>query len=311
MIMKRLLTITALAVCCMATAAAQEGYAPCGRTLVVSDGRYGFTDAAGSEAITPQYDLAYPFMEPLGLAMVRLGDDTFAVDTLGRRLDVRVRLPRFQSNGPEHYVDYIRQRIRFRSTNEWKRLRNDKVRAVVFVNDKGKTTECRILESSSPEAAHKVEFAAMHAPYWTTPSIDYEQMGFAIPLYIDFATQPINLTTFYPVDAGGSRIDSDFVSPSFRGGDIYEFLKWTRTQMYIKNTADYYRADNDTVRVTFTIDEKGRLRDVMVLSYRNEVCRDKALEILSKSPKWKPATIDGKAVPCRYDMVGITFRFHR
>ncbi|MDE5637100.1 MAG: energy transducer TonB [Alistipes sp.] len=48
-----------------------------------------------------------------------------------------------------------------------------------------------------------------------------------------------------------------------------------------------------------------------MLSYRNEVCRDKALEILSKSPKWKPATIDGKAVPCRYDSVIINFRFHR
>ena len=309
--MKRLLTITALAVCCMATAAAQQGYSPCGRTLVVSEGRYGFNDAAGSEAIAAQYDLAYPFMEPLGMAMVRLGDETFAIDTLGRRIDARVRMPQFRKNGPEHYMDYIRERIRFRSTHEWKRMRGEKVSAAVFVNDKGKTVECRILESSSPEAAHKVEFAAMHAPYWTTPSIDYEQQGFVIPLDIDFATLPVNLTTFYPVAGDGSRIDSDFAAPAFRGGDIYAFLKWTKTQMYIKNTADYYRADNDNVRVTFTIDEKGRLRDAMVLSYRNEVCRDKALEILSKSPKWKPATIDGKAVPCRYDSVIINFRFHR
>lgn len=308
--MKRTLLLC-LSLCIASTALAQKGYSPCNRTLVASDGRYGFTDADGREAIAAQYDLAYPFMESTGMAMVRLGDETFAVDTLGRRLDARVRMPRFKNNGPEHYMDYVRTHIRFRSTHEWKRMRGDRVSAVVFVNDKGKSVECRILESSSPEAAHKVEFAAMHAPYWTTPSIDYEQQGFAIPLDIDFATLPINLTTFYPVDGNGSRIDSDFGSPTFRGGDIYAFLKWTKTQMYIKNTADYYRADNDNVRVTFTIDEKGRLRDAMVLSYRNEVCRDKALEILSKSPKWKPATIDGKAVPCRYDSVYINFWFHR
>lgn len=309
--MIRISAIALLGLICSATAFAQKGYSPCNRTLTAMDGRYGFTDSDGTTVIEPRYDLAYPFMEQFGAAMVRLGGEAFAIDTLGRRIEARVRLPRFRDGGPESYTDYIRERIRFRSTHEWKRMRSERVRAVVFVNDKGRSVECRILESSSAEAAHKVEFAALHAPYWTTPSIDYEQQGFAVPLDMDFSTLAINLTTFYPIDENRERIDSDFISPSFRGGDIYEFLKWTNTKKYIKNRDDYYRADNDAVRVTFVIDEKGRLRDPMVISCKNEICRDKALEILSKSPRWKPATIDGRAVPCRYDSVYINFRFHR
>lgn len=293
------------------TAAAGQNIGP-DRRVVQTDGRYTIVGMTGADAAAARYDVVYPLTGTACFALVAADGQEYAIDRSGNRLDVRARLPRFDKRGIEAYVDYICRHVRFRSTAEWERMRGEVVRAMVTVDDKGRTVGCAIDGDAESAAAQKVIFAAMHAPYWTTPSIDYEQQGFMVPLTVDFSQLPCELTTFYPVDrATGGRIDCDFESPLFRGGDIYAFLKWTNTKKYIKNRDDYYRADNDIVRVAFTIDERGRLCEAEVLSYKNDVCRDKAMEILAQSPRWQPARIDGRAVPCRYTSVNINFRFHR
>ena len=55
--------------------------------------------------------------------------------------------------------------------------------------------------------------------------------------------------------------------------------------------------DNDMIGVNFIVESNGKVTDITVLSYsNNEDVETKALGVLKKMPKWKPAMKDGKPV---------------
>lgn len=308
--MKRLLLLSAI-LAISAAAAAQEPYSPSNRVRILRDGLYGFTDDKGRECIAPQFDYAYPFIDSLDMAIVFHGGEEFAIDTCGNRIDMHVRMPKFRGGYIERYEDNVREGIRFLSTAEYERMRNERVHGLVTIGAKGYAASF-VCETSSEGAEDKVRFAVRHAPRWSAARVAYEYCPFSFPLDIDFSTLPLNLTTFYPIDSDGMRIDVDFEAPQFRGKDIYAFYhEWIfkKKNYYIKNREDYYRARTDTIKFAFTIDEKGRVCDVEILSYKNDVCRDMLLQALAKSPRWKPAEIDGKPVRCRYSKCFVTYRF--
>ena len=62
------------------------------------------------------------------------------------------------------------------------------------------------------------------------------------------------------------------------------------------------------MRVAFTVDKKGKLRDIEILRAHNEVCREKTVETLKKSPRWTPGTVDGETVAVRYE-ISLKFRY--
>ena len=66
-------------------------------------------------------------------------------------------------------------------------------------------------------------------------------------------------------------------------------------------SGEYQRAASGTVRVAFTVDKKGKLRDIEILRAHNDVCREKTIETLKKSPRWTPGTANGVPVDVRYE----------
>ena len=55
------------------------------------------------------------------------------------------------------------------------------------------------------------------------------------------------------------------------------------------------------MRVAFTVDKKGKLRDIEILRAHNDVYREKTIETLKKSPRWTPGTANGVPVDVRYE----------
>lgn len=54
-----------------------------------------------------------------------------------------------------------------------------------------------------------------------------------------------------------------------------------------------------TVHVRFTVDRKGKVGDVKVVRSVHPLLDAEAEKVIAASPKWKPAKLNGKTVPCR------------
>ena len=81
--------------------------------------------------------------------------------------------------------------------------------------------------------------------------------------------------------------------PSFQGGDANKFAEWVNQRLiYPKNCTH-----SGTMKVRFTVGSNGSLRDIKVIE---SVCPDldaAVITVVAQSPKWTPATNNGKAVP--------------
>ena len=158
---------------------------------------------------------------------------------------------------------------------------------------------------SSERAFEKVRSVVMDSPAWTPGTIDGEPVEIRYLLSVDF--RKIKPLKCYPMDVSQESAQKKLIYPLFQGKYAYSFYDWFRKHQFIKKAADYQRATSGVVRAAFTIDTKGRLGDIEIFDYNDDVCRDKTIDILKKSPRWTPAILDGVPVAGRYQWL---FWFH-
>lgn len=97
--------------------------------------------------------------------------------------------------------------------------------------------------------------------------------------------------------------DSPFLlvdeKPSFMGRDVNSFAKWINERLRYPETA---KANGIQGRVTvqFTIDLRGFVSDVKVLKGVEPSLDEEAIRLVSMSPRWRPAKINGKPVKVTY-----------
>lgn len=89
------------------------------------------------------------------------------------------------------------------------------------------------------------------------------------------------------------------VKPRFQGDDERAFSRWVNTQLIYPKEAKENNIQG-RVMMGFTIDTKGKLTDVKVLSGADPILDKEATRVLESSPEWEPATMDGKPVPVAY-----------
>lgn len=272
-----------------------------GRAVVKRDSLYGFVDRTGAEVIPCRYEKAYTFND--GIAMVRQGYEVFAIDTLGNRLDLKVKIPQFYNQDLEYFARWVNTRLPFASGNEYEQLRNEVVNAVITIGKDGRITACESVSPCDPRARAKVCSVVMDAPAWSPGKVGGEPVEIRYLLPVDFRhLRPVRC---YPIDEQGRRLHRDIVYPLFQGQYASQFYTWFfRNLRYARG--EYQQAASGTVQVAFTIDKKGKLRDVEILRSHNDMCRQKTLETLKKSPRWTPGTVDGQPVDSRFEM---SFKF--
>ena len=272
-----------------------------GRAVVRRNSLYGFIDHNGTEVIPCQYTKAYTFND--GIAMVRQGHEVFAIDTLGNRLDMRVKIPQFRHQDLEYFVRWVAGHLPFTSSNEYRQLQSEFVNAVITIGKDGRITSCESVSAADPRALGKVRGIVMDAPAWSPGRIDGEPVEIRYLLPVNFRhMRPLRCAA---IDEQGQKLNKDFVYPLFEGKYASQFYSWFFRNIRYKS-GEYQRAASGSVRATFTIDKKGKLRDIEILRAHNEVCREKTVETLKKSPRWTPGTIDGQPVDVRYNL---TFKF--
>lgn len=277
-----------------------------GRAVIKRDSLYGFIDRGDVEVIPCRYEKAYTFND--GIAMVRRNYEVFAIDTLGRRLDRKVRIPKFRGREFEGFVSWVCMRIPFASRGEYEQLREESAFAVITISRDGHITGCEKAGDTSDEAFRKVYDVVMNAPAWTPGEVGGQPVEIRYLLPVEFGQ--LRLPRCYAVDAAGKWIGGDPIFPLFRNGYANNFYSWFFSNLRFKNSAEYHRAASGPVRAAFTIDPKGAVRDIEILRFHNEVCRNKTVELLKRSPRWTPGHLDGKPVAVRYEMT-FNFKFGR
>lgn len=87
--------------------------------------------------------------------------------------------------------------------------------------------------------------------------------------------------------------------PTFKGGDAYEFSRWVNMQLIYPEGAKARHAEG-RVTISFTVNEKGKVKDVRILRGADPELDKEALRVVSISPDWTPGRADGKPVPVTY-----------
>lgn len=101
------------------------------------------------------------------------------------------------------------------------------------------------------------------------------------------------------------------IPPAFLGStDMAFFLrKWVYVYLkYPKEALE--KGVSGRVRVDFTIDKKGKVRDVVAAKSTSPLLEDAAVKVVEASPDWKPARHHGAKVDCSVSL-WIDFRLER
>ena len=93
-------------------------------------------------------------------------------------------------------------------------------------------------------------------------------------------------------------IDPEF-RPKFNGGDAIEFSKWVNGQLVYPQAAKDARIQG-RVTLSFVIETDGKLDNVKVLRGVSPELDAEAVRVVSSSPDWTPAQINGKPVRVTY-----------
>lgn len=92
------------------------------------------------------------------------------------------------------------------------------------------------------------------------------------------------------------QVESIKMMPEFNDGTFNDFTKWTNARLIYPEIAKE-NGIHGKVKVGFTIDRNGNVCDVKVLEGCDYSLDKEAVRVVSQSPKWKPARLNGKRVP--------------
>lgn len=96
------------------------------------------------------------------------------------------------------------------------------------------------------------------------------------------------------------------VKPRFNAGGIEDFSKWVAERLEYPEAAAAAGVGG-TVMVSFKVNSDGKVSDVTVLRGAGDVLDKEAVRVVSSSPDWTPASVDGKPVAVTFAMP-IVFR---
>ena len=87
--------------------------------------------------------------------------------------------------------------------------------------------------------------------------------------------------------------------PTFNGGDANSFALWVNDNLVYPEEAKICGVQG-RVTVQFTIQKDGSVANVNVLRGADPLLDQEAVRVISSSPKWTPAEMDGKTVSVTY-----------
>ena len=89
--------------------------------------------------------------------------------------------------------------------------------------------------------------------------------------------------------------------PTFQGGDLSKFRNWVQSNVKYPQIALENGIQGNVV-IKFVVEKDGKLSNIQVLQSPDKTLSDAAVQVLQKSPKWKPGKQRNKPVRVTYTL---------
>ena len=89
--------------------------------------------------------------------------------------------------------------------------------------------------------------------------------------------------------------------PTFQGGDLSKFRNWVQSNVKYPQLALENGIQGNVV-IKFVVEKDGKLSNIQVLQTPDKTLADAAVQVLQKSPKWKPGKQRNKPVRVTYTL---------
>ena len=89
--------------------------------------------------------------------------------------------------------------------------------------------------------------------------------------------------------------------PTFQGGDLSKFRNWVQQHVKYPQIALENGIQGNVV-IKFVVEKDGKLSNIQVLQSPDKTLADAAVQVLQKSPKWKPGKQRNKPVRVTYTL---------
>jgi len=89
--------------------------------------------------------------------------------------------------------------------------------------------------------------------------------------------------------------------PTFQGGDLSKFRNWVQSHVKYPQIALENGIQGNVV-IKFVVEKDGKLSNIQVLQSPDKTLADAAVQVLQKSPKWKPGKQRNKPVRVTYTL---------
>lgn len=149
----------------------------------------------------------------------------------------------------------------------------------------------------SPKKVRQRHYAV---PVWTPAVIDGEPVRFRSFISLDFSPESEQAEA-----ADSSGLPAPYLiaekMPEFQGGDLNSFRNWVMQN--VKYPSQLYREGVEgRVVVTFVIERDGSLSSVKVMRSPHPLFTDAVVQVLERSPLWKPGIQKDQAVRVKYTL---------
>ena len=97
--------------------------------------------------------------------------------------------------------------------------------------------------------------------------------------------------------------------PTFQGGDLSKFRNWMQWNVKYPQTALENGIQGNVV-VKFIIEKNGKLSNIQIIQSPDKTLSDAVVQVLQRSPKWKPGLLRNKPVRVTYTLP-VSFKIDR
>ncbi len=201
--------------------------------------------------------------------------------------------PRFLNGEPNSFAQWFNSVFKYPQSALEKDI-TGKVMVQFTISRDGSIVNVKILESPDPAFDKEIMRAISRAPKWTPGKSN---------------GKPVDVQYIFPIVFDNKRADvpetdpsvqpAEFVSPDSGKSGPVEFTKW-----YFYRVTYPTKAKEEGImgkgRMAFEITETGELENIRIVQGTHPLLDSAAIQVVRSSPKWKPATKDGKPIKTTY-----------
>lgn len=229
-----------------------------------------------------------------------------------------VEIPPEFIGGEKALFDFLNKNVKYPSEAKEKKI-SGRVQVRFIVEKDGSLTEVEILRGRDPLLDQEAIRVIKSMPKWK-PGIHKDgtvaRVRFSIPVVFKLTGQetakPATAQSTQPTASQTPQDDNKIydkpdVAPDYIGGEA-ELNKFIN-----KNTKYPVIAQENgiqgRVQVSFIVEKDGSIADAQILRSRDPSLDGEAIRVIASMPKWKPGTVNGKAVRVKHNLP-VTFRLY-